>query len=176
MRMVYSTDIIINLSEHRQVFNVCFIINSTLFGYCMNLRDGKSTKVRATYNLDTGILEKGWRQGEPRVLVGKTYGGRVIECDEGTEGSYVPSTVDFPGMGNRTVRDVPWLNQKTERLITALASHQVKGDEIQKGLRVIVDLAGSFKLVENYLGGWNFTVDGRPASVAALIHAVAKAN
>jgi hypothetical protein len=142
----------------------------------MNLRDGKSKQVKAAYNLDTGILEKGWYQGKPRVFVGRN-GVRAIECDEGTEGSYVTSTFDFPDAGNnRTVRNVPWLNQKAERLVTALASHQVKGDEIQKGLRAIVNLAGSFKLVENYLGGWNFTANGRRSSVAALIHAVAKVS
>jgi hypothetical protein len=142
----------------------------------MNLREGKSNTVRAAYNLDTGILEKGWYQGEPRVFISRN-GVRAIQCDEGTEGSYIASSVQFPDIrGNTTIRNVPWLNPKAERLITALASHQVKGDEIQKGLRLIVNLAESYKLVENYLGGWNLTVEGQSVSLAALIHAVAKAN
>lgn len=174
--MIYSTDIIINLSEHRQVFHVCFIRNATLYGYCMNLREGRTGRVQASYNLDTGILEKCWYQEEPRVYLDK-YDARFIECEEGTEGSIVVSEYNHPPIPRgKIVCKLPWLDPSAERLITALASHQVKGDEIQKGLRVIVNLADSYKLVESYLGGWNFTVGGKLLSVASLIQAVAKAN
>lgn len=60
------------------------------------------------------------------------------------------------------------------RLIKALVSHQVSGEDILKGLRLDMNqgtLTGA-KLIENHLGGWNFIHEGKYTDLSKLLNLV----
>lgn len=58
------------------------------------------------------------------------------------------------------------------RFLAALMSHQVKGDEMVKGLRAL-GVKVDVKLQDNYLGGWNIECSTkRDLSIERLVHEI----
>lgn len=68
------------------------------------------------------------------------------------------------------VRDATLASENMQRLLIALATHQVSGDKIIQGLKAI-GIEPWCKLQDSYLGGWNTTrkEDGERVSVVSLI-------
>lgn len=60
------------------------------------------------------------------------------------------------------------------RVLTKLLDHQVKGEEIVKGLKALSIDIPNLKIQESYLGGWNIQIDGVTCTAGRLIEEVGK--
>lgn len=124
-----------------------------------------SEKEKRSMNVDlnTGIISETDSTDEVKLL--STPEGRRELADKYPDDFFEDRSV-FRGLVLIPASD------RTIQLISTLVSHSARSEEIVKGLRLYNYRFKSFKLIENYLGGWTVMINDEKASVAALISTI----
>lgn len=160
---------LVNPSSIKVRFNTLYLRGDMVYG---KLESGKSW---IQFDVMTGIMEPiEYSEVRARLMEDKDWMALTANHDctpsgdasnHSTSGrpSVMSKLLAYREATNQDIseeyaRSLTMISNEGMRLLVALINHQVKGDDVIKGLRAI-GIRPSFKLVENYLGGWNVTSD-----------------
>jgi hypothetical protein len=121
---------------------------------------GEKEKRAMNVDLNTGIISETDPKDEIQLL--STTDGRRELAEKFPDDFFEDRSV-YGGVSLFPASD------RTTQLVTTLVSHSARSEEIVKGLRLYDYRFKSFKLIENYLGGWTVMKNDKKASVSALI-------
>ena len=129
-------------------------------------------------NLSFGYLRVATRNQQAAVLMAKgaqysSYDHAVswMNYDTRKAEKFIGVTLDRENWLEGGHLIIENMSETVIQTLTCLVSRQVSGDEILKGLRAR-DIKVSGKLQMNYLGGWNYVVNGKSCHVGSFLYDV----